>query len=269
MTTNIKTLIQDAIQSVSDKLRKHNITLHNRIIDGLADLQSDYGNLNKGLLPTIDNLYRFHAPADGYIDINREVYLKGQFLPTTNVSEIVRRASFGDNVNHSTRILSFKEIADVVFEEAYGNGIIEVKLGRDFEQAGNHFVYIYLNGPRFLVNHFSSLIEEVKVEREKAFKKTKLTGTAPTGREEIVGRVVNISEKVDDNFNRLNRKVMIINDDDSFSTYGNLNSNAYNAVEVGDIIKFRATFKHSDSKEHAFFSRMSNFEIVKKGQNNQ
>lgn len=130
--TNIEKLIREAIQSTSEKLKKHNISIHNRIMDGLAELQNDYEKINGGLRPTIDNLYRLHSPADGYIDINKEVYLKGQFLPITNVSQIIRRSSYGDVVNHSSRILTFKDVADVVLNETSGNGIIDVSLGRTF-----------------------------------------------------------------------------------------------------------------------------------------
>lgn len=254
-------IAKNALESTLAKLETHNAMIHERLFSEISQELALIAELNGGAEPTVDRLYRLHAPYDGYISEDEHAYLKGQFIPSSSVSDIVSNCIsefFGNKKDKPNvkRLLVNKDIADEVFLIAHDNGIIKVNMGKSFKNGDVESCYLYTEGPKFLVNHFLGEIESLSTEIKK------LEGTAPIGRVQVTGVITSLKDSFDEVYNTYNKKVRILLNNDS-SCYGNLSKAFIDKVKVGDEITFTATFKPSESESHAYLGRMSKLSVLR------
>ena len=261
---NITTLANEAINSTIEKLHKHNENIQIRLMADIDGELTRLAELNGGVFANVDRLFRLHAPFDGYV-VNvfgsDRTYLKGEFIANPYVSEtkknLISSISDSEFKKYREKMLVSKEIAEIVSEELYDNGVLNVSYGKSWINDNREICYLYAQGPKFLVQHFIKQLNSIETSK----RNTEPTGNAVLGRVPVEGVVLGLYCSYDEVYKMYNQKARILLNNDS-TCYGNIAKDAIGKINVGDKVSFVATFKGSENSYHSFFSRAVSFKKI-------
>lgn len=239
-------------------------------------IEAKAATANNDLRPTIDKYGRMHAPCDGYY-WEGDTYAGGSYLPIPLefwewLEELTGKPQ-GPRKN-GTKTYGQTHRIKVTTEEAKDIEIAcesyaSVKIGRVWDDGVSCYVYIQTTRDKL-----SALVADYKAEQEAILSaeraaelaaKRALKGEAPEGRVVVVGKIVS--------FKRVERQAYYYRDPgvdykmlvelENRSTVWGSQVDSLHSAEVGDTIRFTATFERAkDDNTHAFFKRPAKAEIL-------
>lgn len=205
--------------------------------------------------PTSGSSGRLHAPCDGY-EWDGNQYLAGEFLPLHSDMiewielETGRPSTYDpDSYARKARVRMSVEEFEAV-KPILKPFTVKFSKGATWS-CGNCYVYIE--------SHKKSLLDMIRKFEEDSKQLEKLRkGTAPQGlRIDVEGTVLSI---------KINRETMtakvLVKIKNGATLYGTLPAKLC-AAESGDVIAFRASFRHAkDDHTHAFFKRPTRAKFI-------
>lgn len=243
-------------------------------------LNNAWAEENSNMPPILDCKGRFHAPCDGYVlpnssedyvgrNYDEVVFAKGQYLPVPlsrdeDIAYLQIRKSNAMLEKYMARekIKVEESLADEIIKELEDNAFIKFGKGKSWEVNDIRVCYLYLSGNKSFLSDFYSSIKDVIENKDKQI----YTGEAVEGRVRVKGEVINI--KVDSEFaygspyNAAIVKRCLIKLDNDSTCYGNVPSNVFDELSVGDKVEFTATFSKSEKdSHHAYYKRPFKMEI--------
>lgn len=225
-------------------------------------VEAAYSEANNKMWPTVDRHGRFHAPCDGYEDVDgRGIYAKGEYLPIPeSMLEEWGAQLTGKEFGKKARILvesSFSDELSAILSQQYG---LRPSAGKKFERGGTEMNYIYVSGNEALATVIEETVKAAK-EAEKAAKEAEraarkaLKGKAPNGKQALSCKLIFVRPYVPmDSWDRGSDKMMVEFENKS-TAWGTL-PKALRGAEIGTEFVLSATFSvANDDETHAFFSR--------------
>lgn len=193
-----------------------------------------------------------HAPYDGYIGLNENLYLAGQFIPRSSKSE-----SYANDIPlNNTRIKIPVEVFDGltnILQTLATQDDFNVSLGSSWEENGLEvsYLYIYAHAP------YIKAIEEANTKIYEILHKNKIEGKgeALDGRQAVRAKVLTVKTEYSHYYGASLK--MLVELENKSTAYGTV-PKAIQDVQEGEEISFTATFEVSGNDEtHAFYSRPS------------
>ncbi|AZV02068.1 hypothetical protein Arno162_28 [Pectobacterium phage Arno162] len=231
-------------------------------------IEKAWSEKNQGLIPNVDRNGRFHAPCDGYVDIDeRGIYGKGEFLPTPSwVLEMLEREGIhcdvgGESFGKPVKFLVLAgEGEDISHRLTYSYGL-RCSFGKMFERDGERMSYIYVTGRESLtkviaetvneINEQARLVKLARIAAEREAAKA-LKGDAPVGRQTVKGVITGFKVSYSNYGETLK---MLVTLENGATVYGSV-PRFLSEAQRGDEVEFKATFEVAeDDKTHAFFKR--------------
>lgn len=239
-----------------------------RLIKIRQRVQEAAASRNDGVPPTVGKDGRLHAPHDGY-EWEDNLYHGGSYLPTPAdlLQAIQENKGFMFSTRNchknekSVRVKSTTDTFNSIMEdlnsaqEELGIKLDMVKVTHGSVWDSNQcYIYVASTYPT-LIKTLEDYAHEVKI---KAFEEAKkLKGTAPTGRQQVTGKVLSI--KVPSYYDHIQVTRMLVLLDNKSTVFGTVpNALLEQEVSIGDTVSFAATFTHADNDTtHSFYKRPS------------
>lgn len=227
--------------------------IQNKAIEEIA-------KLNEGVVPTVSSA-GLHAPVEGYIGLNEELYLKGQFIPITCSMDDYQRET-------KTFRFVFRLVIRLPLElESFLKELLESLTENEFNlDHGMGWVDNGLEVTNFYIEANSAYINTLKRINQSSISPLMRAhtlagkGESPEGRQTVKGTVIKTDVK-DNGYGF--RSVMLVKLENNSTIWGSIPSKISD-VKSGDVVEFCANFERASCGTHSFYKRPSKAQIEKK-----